>query len=252
MVKLSAVIITYNEERNIERCIRSLDGVADEVIVVDSLSTDKTVQIAESLGARVIPQKFLGHIEQKNFALAQATHDHCISLDADEALDEILKQSVLEAKANFHADGYTMNRLTNYCGQWIKHCGWYPDTKLRLVNKKLGAWTGVNPHDRYELKKGSKSLHLKGDLLHYSFYTIDEHKLQIEKFTDISAQAKLQAGIRSSWLKIAIKPVAKFIKSYLLQLGVLDGYYGWIICTQSARATYLKYYKLLKLQRLAA
>lgn len=252
MVKLSAVIITFNEERNIERCIRSLDGVADEVIVVDSLSTDSTVSIAESLGARVIPQKFLGHIEQKNFALAQAANDHCISLDADEALDQTLKQSVLAAKANFHADGYTMNRLTNYCGKWIKHCGWYPDTKLRLVNKKLGGWTGLNPHDRYELKKGSRIQHLKGDLLHYSFYTIDEHKRQIEKFTDISAKAKQQAGVRSSWLKIAVKPVAKFVKSYLLQLGVLDGYYGWVICTQSARATYLKYYKLLKLERIAA
>jgi glycosyltransferase involved in cell wall biosynthesis len=252
MVKLSAVIITFNEERNIERCIRSFEGVADEVIVVDSLSKDKTVAIAESLGARVIHQKFLGHIEQKNFALSQATYDHCISLDADEALDETLKQSVLDAKANFIADGYTMNRLTNYCGQWIKHCGWYPDTKLRLVNKKLGSWTGVNPHDRYELQKGSKIVHLNGDLFHYSFYTIYEHKLQIEKFTDISAKAKQQAGIRSSWLKILIKPIAKFVKSYFLQLGLLDGYHGWIICTQSARATYLKYFKLLKLQRLAA
>lgn len=248
MIKLSAVIITFNEERNIERCIRSVQGIADEVLVVDSLSTDRTVEIAESLGARVIHQKFLGHIQQKNFALAEATFDHCISLDADEALDETLQKSVLAAKSNFECDGYSMNRLTNYCGQWIKHCGWYPDTKLRLVNKKLGAWKGVNPHDRYELQTGSKIQHLKGDLLHYSFYTIDEHKRQIEKFTDISAKAKFEAGIRSSWTKVIVKSIAKFIKSYILKRGFLDGYYGWVICTQSTRATYLKYYKLLKLQ----
>ena len=124
MIKLSAVIITFNEERNIERCIRSVQGIVDEVLVVDSLSTDRTVEIAESLGARVIHQKFLGHIQQKNFALAEATFDHCISLDADEALDETLQKSVLDAKSNFDCDGYSMNRLTNYCGQWINHCGW--------------------------------------------------------------------------------------------------------------------------------
>jgi glycosyltransferase involved in cell wall biosynthesis len=248
MIKLSAVIITFNEERNIERCIRSVQGIVDEVLVVDSLSTDRTVEIAESLGARVIHQKFLGHIQQKNFALAEATFDHCISLDADEALDETLQKSVLDAKSNFDCDGYSMNRLTNYCGQWINHCGWYPDIKLRLVNKKLGAWKGVNPHDRYELQTGSKIQHLKGDLLHYSFYTIDEHKRQIEKFTDISAKAKFEAGIRSSWPKVIVKSIAKFIKSYILKRGFLDGYYGWVICTQSTRATYLKYYKLLKLQ----
>ncbi len=248
MIKLSAVIITFNEERNIERCIRSVQGIVDEVLVVDSLSTDRTVEIAESLGARIIHQKFLGHIQQKNFALAEATFDHCISLDADEALDETLQKSVLDAKSNFDCDGYSMNRLTNYCGQWINHCGWYPDIKLRLVNKKLGAWKGVNPHDRYELQTGSKIQHLKGDLLHYSFYTIDEHKRQIEKFTDISAKAKFEAGIRSSWTKVIVKSIAKFIKSYILKRGFLDGYYGWVICTQSTRATYLKYYKLLKLQ----
>lgn len=249
MVKLSAVIITFNEERNIERCILSLDGVAEEVVVVDSLSTDKTVEIAESLGARVIHQKFLGHIQQKNFALEQATYDHCISLDADEALDETLRNSVLAAKQNFSAQGYSMNRLTNYCGQWIRHCGWYPDTKLRMFDKRLGAWKGVNPHDRYELQTGSKIEHLKGDLLHYSFYTVEEHKQQIEKFSEISSKAKFESGVRSSWAKIITKSTAKFFKGYILKLGFLDGYYGWIICTQSAKANYLKYYKLLKLQR---
>ena len=142
-----------------------------------------------------------------------------------------------------------MNRLTNYCGQWIRHCGWYPDIKLRMFDRRLGAWCGVNPHDKYELKAGSEVKHLKGDLLHYSFYTIEQHKQQIEKFSQISAQAKLESGVRSSWAKIIAKSAAKFLKGYILKMGFLDGYFGWVICTQSAKASYLKYHKLLKLQQ---
>ena len=249
MINLSAVIITFNEERNIARCLESLAGIADELVVIDSLSTDRTVEIAESFGARVISQKFLGHIEQKNFALEQARYDHAISLDADEALDDTLRASILKVKEHFSSDGYSMNRLTNYCGQWIRHCGWYPDIKLRLINQKLGSWQGVNPHDRYELRNGSKIKHLKGDLLHYSFYSIDEHERQIDKFSDISANAKYESGIRSSWLKIIVKTGAKFLKTYVIKLGFLDGYYGWVICTKSAKANFLKYHKLLKIQR---
>jgi len=249
MNKISAVIITLNEERNIGRCITSLQPVADEVVVIDSLSTDQTQAIARELGARVVEQPFLGHIEQKNFAIEQATHDIILSLDADESLSPELTKSILQVKQRFDANGYSMNRLTNYCGQWIKHSGWYPDTKLRLFKKGEGQWTGVNPHDKYELNKGLKEVHLKGDLFHYSFYTIEEHINQVIKFSDISARAKFEKGIRSNWFKIAIKPIARFVKSFILKAGFLDGYYGWIIARKSAWATYLKYTKLLKIQR---
>ncbi|HEX3008578.1 MAG TPA: glycosyltransferase family 2 protein [Bacteroidales bacterium] len=144
---ISAVIITFNEENNIERCIRSLEGIADEIIVVDSYSTDNTVEIALNLGAIVYKQVFLGHVEQKNFALSKTSHSHVLSLDADEELSDKLRESILEVKENWTHDGYYFKRLTNYCGRWIKHTSWYPSKKLRLWDKAKGEWGGVNPHD---------------------------------------------------------------------------------------------------------
>jgi len=174
MIKLSAVIITFNEERNIGRCLESLRGVVDDIVVVDSFSTDKTEAICLEHGARFVKHAFAGHIEQKNWAITQALYPHVLSLDADEALSDVLKQSILNAKANFNKQGYYMNRLTNYCGQWIRHSDWYPDRKLRLWDARKGSWGGTNPHDKYSLLAGDKeSDWLKGDLLHYSYYTVE-------------------------------------------------------------------------------
>jgi glycosyltransferase involved in cell wall biosynthesis len=241
---LSAVIITYNEERNIERCLASLVGVADEILVVDSFSTDKTEEICRRFNVRFICNAFGGHIEQKNFAASQAANDYVLSLDADEALTDDLRDSILKAKENWQFDAYSFNRLTNYCGKWIRHCGWYPDAKTRLWNRTKGQWGGVNPHDKWELfdRKAAVS-HLKGDLLHYSYYTIADHVKQIEYFTEIAAKAEAQIGKRPSLLKIAIGPSIKFIKCFWLQLGFLDGYYGYVICRLSAQASFIKYVK---------
>lgn len=248
MSKISAAIITFNEEKNIERCIKSLFGVVDEIIIVDSGSEDKTQEIASSLGAKVIVNSFEGHIQQKNFAITQTQNDWVISLDADEALSDELKKSILEVKGILSGSGYEFNRLTNYCGKWIKHCGWYPDKKLRLFKKDKGAWGGKNPHDKYILTNESPR-HLKGDILHYTFYEVSEHKAQIIKFTDIASQSLFELGKKSNWVKIYGKTVAKFIRNYIIKLGFLDGITGFHICRLSAHATYLRYYKLLKLQR---
>jgi glycosyltransferase involved in cell wall biosynthesis len=249
MRKISAVIITYNEEKNIGRCIDSLQGVADEILVVDSFSTDRTPEIVAERGAVYLANPFGGHIEQKNFAMAQARYDYILSLDADEALDDPLRRSILAIKNDWQADGYTMNRRTNYCGQWIWHCGWYPDRKLRLWDRRKGRWGGVNPHDEVLMENGAKTLHISGDLLHYSFYSISQHLGQVNYFTDIMAKAQFEAGKRSNVLKVVISPVLKFIKSYLLQLGFLDGYYGLVICTISAHASFIKYAKLREYQK---
>ena len=174
-MNLSAVIITFNEQRNIGRCLDSLAGVVDEVVVVDSFSTDDTEKICRAKGARFVQHAFEGHIEQKNWALAQAQYPHVLSLDADEALSETLRKSVLAAKSDGGHDGYSMNRLTNYCGQWIYHSGWYPDRKLRLFDRRKAGWGGTNPHDRVEMQAGSTVSHLSGDLLHYSYYSVGEH-----------------------------------------------------------------------------
>ena len=142
-LKISAVIITYNEEANIERCLESLEGTADEVLVVDSFSTDRTADICKSKGVDFIQHPFKGHIEQKNYALSCAGNNYVLSLDADEALSDNLIQSIRAAKQNWRADGYSVNRLTNYCGKWIRHCGWYPDKKVRLWDRRKGHWGGV-------------------------------------------------------------------------------------------------------------
>ena len=248
---ISGVIITFNEEKNIERCINSLLPVVDEVLVVDSFSQDQTVAIAKKLGAVVIEQEFLGHIQQKNFAKNKASHQWILSLDADECLSRELEESILGIKPIINNyDAYHFNRFTNYCGTWIRHCGWYPDVKLRLFQKHLGAWGGRNPHDRFIVPDPSRVLHLKGDLLHYSFYKIEEHLSQIEKFAAIGAQAYYEKGIRANTLNLIINPAFKFIRNYILKLGLLDGRAGWRICTLSAYATYLKYSKLKNIQKL--
>lgn len=246
--KISAVIITFNEEKNIERCIKSLQEVADEIVVVDSFSTDKTESICLRYGARFIPHKFDGHIEQKNWAREQASHSIVLSLDADEALDETLKQSILELKTNWEHDGYKMNRLTNYCGKWIKHTGWYPDTKLRLWNNEKGHWTGENPHDEFKLFEESATVgHIKGDLLHYSYHHPDDHDKQIEYFTDIAAKAFVKRGKKPFFMQSYLSAFLKFIKCYIVKQGFLDGKEGWIISKKSSYAAYLKYKKINQL-----
>lgn len=247
-IQLSAVIITFNEERNIARCIESLLSVADEIVVVDSFSKDKTKEICLSYGVTFLEHKFDGHIEQKNWAKDQAKFDYVLSLDADEALDETLQKEILNIKNNCELEGYEMNRLTNYCGKWIYHCGWYPDTKLRLWNKNSGAWGGDNPHDKFDLFDSKKTIkHLKGNILHYSYYTREDHYKQVEYFTTILAKAQFEKGKKASFLVFIFSPIVKFIKDYFIKLGFLDGKAGFTISRISAYATFLKYKKLRKL-----
>ena len=250
-MKLSAVIITFNEERNLQRCLDSLKGVADEIVVVDSFSTDATRRIAEGAGAIFIQHAFEGHIQQKNVALSRATHEWILSLDADEALDAALRVSILQVKASGEANGYSMNRLTNYCGHWVKHCGWYPDTKVRLIRSGRGSWTGVNPHDRLELHDNQSAVHIEGDILHYSYYTLDDHRKQIEYFGNIAARELFQRNKTISWPMVFLKVIAQFIKSYIVKLGILDGATGWTISRMSAYATWRKYTKLKNLYKQA-
>lgn len=247
-VKISAAIITFNEEKNIERCILSVNDIVDEILVLDSYSTDQTKYICIKHGVRFVQHAFDGHIEQKNRAKSLAKYNHVLSLDADEAVDRELKKSIANVKSNWTKDVYKMNRLTNYCGQWIRHSGWYPDTKIRLFDRRKGEWGGTNPHDKFIPEKGASIAHLAGDLLHYSFYSRAEHLSQIEKFSSIGAKALFKKGKRSNWLKIIIKPIARFIKAYIIHLGFLDGYAGFTISRLSAYANYLKYVKLKKLQ----
>ena len=249
-LKISAVIITYNEEANIERCLDSLEGTADEVLVVDSFSSDRTADICKSKGVDFIQHPFDGHIEQKNYALSCASNDYVLSLDADEALSQKLSQSIQAAKQNWTEDGYSVNRLTNYCGKWIRHCGWYPDTKIRLWDRSKGHWGGVNPHDHVVMDEPIRIRHLSGDLLHYSYPTIRDHISQINSFSDIAARAAFEKGRQSNLaLDICLNPTLTFFKKYFLKLGLLDGYEGFVISISTAYGKFLKYIKLRELER---
>lgn len=248
MIKLSGVIITFNEERNIEHCLQSLINVVDEIVVVDSFSSDNTKAICERFNVTFIEHKFLGYIEQKNFALSQAKFDHVVSLDGDEALSEALQKSIVDLKSYWKFDGYYANRFNNFCGQWIKHSDWYPSKKLRIFDRKKANWQGTNPHDKIELydKKG-KTGHLKGDILHKTYQTYSEFNQKTEYFSTIAAKAYFDKGKKAPIWKIIFNPTWAFFKSYVLRLGFLDGFNGFVICVQTANITFLKYSKLREL-----
>ena len=248
-VEISIVIITFNEEKNIGRCLDSVAGLSKDIVVVDSFSTDKTKQICLEKGVRFIEHKFEGHIEQKNYAVSQAKSQYVLSLDADEALTPELKKEILNIRRNWVYDAYRFNRLTNFCGTWIKHCGWYPDKKLRLWDTTKGKWGGENPHDKVIMVKGAKTEHINLDILHYSFYTVEQHLKQIDFFTDISAKAAFEKGKTSNGFTIFYKSTFKFFRDYILKLGFLDGYHGYVVCKNSAHAKRLKYTKLRELNR---
>lgn len=253
-IKLSAAIICFNEEDKIAKCLASLIGVADQVVLIDSHSTDKTLEVIHTfenqLSIKLIQQPFKGYIEQKNDALLACDHDYILSLDADEALSPKLKESILKVKKNWQGEGYRFNRLTGYGNFWVRHCGWYPDTKLRLIRKNCAEWKGVNPHDILTFKDSkAKVTWIEGDLLHYSYSSITDHVNQTNRFTTIAAQASYDKGVRSSLFKIVTRPAFKFLKDYFLKAGFLDGRYGFVICYINALSAFLKYSKIYELQK---
>lgn len=243
MQALSVAIITFNEEKNIERCLKSVLPVADEIIVVDSFSNDRTKEICLRFGVKCSDHPFEGFNTQKNHAVSLCSHDLILSLDADEELSEELQQSISSVKENCLADGYYLERLTNYCGKWIKHT-WSGDRKIRLWNRNTGKWDSNIIHEKVLMSEGSKTQLLKGKLLHYSYPSIESHLSQISKFSSISANAMLAKGKRSSIFKLIVKPGVKFLKLYVGKLGFLDGYEGFVIAVLSAYADFIKYAKL--------
>jgi glycosyltransferase involved in cell wall biosynthesis len=244
MPQLSAVIITFNEEQYIELCLLSLKKVADEIVVVDSFSTDHTEEICKKHNVRFIKHNFEGYVEQKNYALTQAAFPHIISLDADEALSDEAVESILKVKENFNYDGYIFNRSNNYCGRWLKYSRSYPDKQLRLFDSRKGMWKGPNPHDRFILDKRSKSIKIKGDILHWNFESYEEHIDKMNKFSTIAALEAFKAGKKSGPCTGIVHLSWSFFRSYFLLGGILDGYDGLISCSISAYTSFMKYAKL--------
>jgi len=249
-VKVSAVVITFNEERNIGRCLQSLEKVVDEIIVVDSFSSDRTIELLSAFPKVKINQvDWKGFSDTKNHANELASGDYILSIDADEELSSELQQSITEALQSIKpGEVYRINRLTNYCGQWIRHSGWYPEYKVRLFPRATSQWRGTL-HEELVFQHPVKIKTLEGDLLHYSYPTVDAHLTKMLSYATLAVKKDLAAGKRYSFINHGlIKPVFVFIRKYFLQAGFLDGFYGFVIAINSAYERFLRYARYRKLK----
>ena len=248
MAKISACIISFNEERKIEDCLKSLKDIVDEIIVVDSNSSDNTVSIAKKYTNKIINQDFLGYIEQKNFAVQHATHDWVLSLDCDERLSPELQKLIIDCKDSIeHFDAYKMPRKTFYVYRWLNHC-WYPDLKTRLFNKNTSYWGGTNPHDHI-ITSGNNIKKLGGDIYHYSFDSISDHLKTIDKFTEIGATELINKNKKFSVLSPITHASWTFFKLYFLKRGFLDGFAGLIVSLLSFMHVFVKYSKAIVMKK---
>ena len=242
MNKLSAVIITMNEERNIARCLDSLASVADEVVVVDSFSTDRTPDICAQYGVRFYRHPWEGYSRSKNYADSLATHELILSIDGDEALSDTLCTSIQALKEREIADNevFAMKRRNNYCGRWIKGCGFYPDTKIRIWKKGFAQWEGL-VHEWLAFEKTPKTTLLEGDLLHYSWETPEAFRKQQFHFAELGAQSYLERGKKTGLLPWLFSPSIAFLRTYVLKGGFLYGRTGFRICRILTQANRHKY-----------
>jgi len=247
MNKLSAVIIAFNEEKDIRRCLESLQGIADEVYVLDSFSTDETEAICREMGVRFEQHVFDGYVSQKNRAADRATYDLILSLDADEALSERLKSQVLKIKEEWTHDGYIFNRKNSWCGRWIRFTTLYPDRKLRLFDRRKARWSGLDPHDFVKPTPGARTTRVRGDLLHWAIHTLEEQRTKTEQFARISAQAHFDHGRKAGLLSAYTHSAWRWLREYLFRLGLLEGRAGWQIARFSALYAWRKYYYLRQL-----
>ncbi len=244
MKKISAVIISFNEEKDIGRCLESVSDLADEILVLDSFSTDCTEAMCRKYGVRFEQHVFDGYGSQKNRALQMAAHDYILSLDADEALSEEAKDEVRRAKKEWSHDGYIFNRRNNYCGHWMRHTTWYPDRKLRLFDRRKAAWTSFDLHEYIQMVPGSTIMRMKGDLLHWPIHTKEEQEAKMEQFARISAKFYFDQDIRPGMGSGAIHCIWRWFREYCLLLGILDGKAGWQVARFSALYVWRKYYYL--------
>lgn len=250
-VEISACIIAFNEEENIAEAIKSISW-ANEIIVVDSESTDRTREISEKLGAKVIVQKWAGFAKQKQFAVDSCSHDWVFSLDADEVVSDALRNEILQLK-NLNKtpkfDGFKISRLSHYMNKPIRHCGWYPDWQLRFFNRKKGEWEKVPIHESFVMDKGARVEKLRADILHYSIKDSTYHNEMIgARYAPLAAEKMFQSGKRSSKLKIATAGFTSFVNTFFLKAGFLDGFAGFCISRFAAHHAYLKYLLLWEKQ----
>ncbi|MBC7925191.1 MAG: glycosyltransferase family 2 protein [Bryobacteraceae bacterium] len=241
MIKITATIITYNEEKNIARAMESL-RCCDEIVVVDSGSSDRTAEIAEKLGAVIIESSWGGYARQKNYAAECATNDWILSVDADEALSEALEAEIWQVKKKGSAfDAYTMPRLAQYLGRWILHSGWYPDRKVRLYHREKASWVGDYVHESVVVQ--GRIGHLESDLLHFTCDSLSQHLKTLDRYTTLAAEQLIAQGKRISTTRLVVHPIWTFWSTYVLHRGFLDGAEGLAIAWMAAIYNFVKYAK---------
>ncbi|MDX1960961.1 MAG: glycosyltransferase family 2 protein [Leptospiraceae bacterium] len=247
-IQFSVAVITFNEQENIGDCIRSFHDIADEVIILDSFSTDKTKEISlEFPKVKFFTRPFNGHIEQKNHAIELCSGEWILSLDADERVTDKLKEEILKIlNSNDLRVGFKVPRLTKHLGKFIRHSGWYPLKRYRFFRKGFAKWTGENPHDYIEIN-GEGGL-LSGDIIHYSFKDLTHQIDTINKFSSIVGYTRSVKNVGFPILKSIYKPFIKFLEIYFFKLGFLDGYAGFIIAVSSSFSTFLKFAKLYEIK----
>jgi len=246
MSKLSVIIITYNEEENIKHCLESVKW-SDEIVIVDSFSSDKTVEIAREFTPKVFQNKWTNFSEQKNLALEKASNEWVLSVDADERATAKLKEEILTIlNSEFQSfNGYYIPRRNHYLGRWIRHCGWYPDYKLRLFRRAKGRFNERTVHESVVVE-GRKG-HLKSHLNHYSYKNLSDHLGRIDKFSSLAAEEMFTQGKRARVFDLLFRPLTRFIKMYLIKRGYLDGIYGLIVSLMGSFYVFMKYLKLWEL-----
>ncbi len=249
--KISAFLVCCNEERNIRRALDSIKW-CDEIVVIDSGSTDETLSICREYTDKIITRQWPGYVEQKRFGLSQCSNEWVFNIDADEEVSSDLRDDVLQVLSNRnewaqHIKGYEIPRVVFYLGRWWRKGGWYPEYRLRLVRKDDCEWAGTDPHERATVN--GQVARLKGELLHYTYHDMADHVRSLNSHSSVAAMSMFEKGKRTSLLKIAFGPPARFIKFFLVRRGFLEGIAGLIVAHFEAYYVFLKYAKLWELQR---
>ena len=249
MTHISACIICLNEEDKIGKLLESVHDVADEIVVVDSGSTDKTEEICLGFTQRFIRNEWPGYRQQKQFATDLASHDWVLSLDADEQLSHSLREEILAWKKSTNSGpvAYTVPRLTYFLGGWVRHTTWYPDRQLRLFRKDSGRWTGGRVHESFKVK--GEVGHLNSNLLHWTYSSLSDYLDKLDRFSTLSAADYNERGKRAHALAILLYPIHTFLVNFVVRLGFLDGVRGLIVSLLSGVSVLMKYVKLWELQR---
>ncbi|MDD3859596.1 MAG: glycosyltransferase family 2 protein [Bacteroidales bacterium] len=246
MIDFSVVVISFNEEQNISRCLDSVKDLTDDIVVVDSGSVDKTEDICAAYNVRFFVNDFVDYSSQKNYANSLAKYDYVLSLDADECLSPELAKSISEIKKSDSNIAYTFNRLNFHCGKAVRFCGWYPDKKERFWNRHSGQWSGTI-HEKFVFIKQPIFVHLKGDLLHYTYNSKEEHLKQAKKFAILNAEQDFKLGKKTRFFSSYLSYLLRFLTVFVLKFGFLDGKTGFFIAKTTAHATFLRNMKLYEM-----